>query len=215
MNSKLAAMIRLDLTGLRPALGSMAILMTIALVMGIGFKQPAVGLPMLGVGFAIVPLQLFNADEAYGLRRLYGALPLRRRDVINSRYLLNVSFLLIAVVLVYAMVLASGQAGEPGMLLAPIWMGISLSIFPAVQVPMAIKFGPTKAMWTIVVPVALLMVIGYVIMSSPGAQAALAPALTWAIANPAGITGIGALLAIIGLVASWLITQRIYAAQDH
>ena len=215
MNSKLAAMMRLDLAGLRPAVGSLAILMTIAVVMGIGFKQPAIGLPMLGVGFAVLPLQLFTADEAYGLRRLYGALPLRRNDVINSRYLLNVIFLVISIVLVYAMVLASGQADEPGMLLAPIWMGIVLVLFPAMQVPMAVKFGSRKAMWAIVVPYAILMAIGYLAMSQPRAKDALLDALAWASTHPVGITAIGVAVAIALLATSWVISQRIYAAQDH
>ena len=53
----------------------------------------------------------------------------------------------------------------------PIWMGIVLVLFPAMQVPMAVKFGSRKAMWAIVVPYAILMAIGYLAMSQPRAKA--------------------------------------------
>lgn len=218
MNSKtsgLMSMLRLDLIGLRPMATSMAILMGIAVVMGVGFDQPAIGAPMIGVGFAILPMNAFTADQMYKMNALYGSLPMRRRDVVNARYLLIWIMLSVAVVLLYAMIAVSGAGSEPGMWLMPIWMGIALSLLPSVQIPVGIKFGPQTGTWAVMIPFVVIMAGAFVISQVDGVVARLGQVLAWVNAHPAQVTATGALVAVVVMAASWVASQRIYAAQDH
>lgn len=215
MTSKLLAMIKLDLLSMRTLTRSLVGLIVVALLVGTVFRSPEVGMPILGVGLMMMPIQLFTADEMYRLRQLYGELPLRRSDVINSRYLLAVAAVVLMVLAGYLMMGVTGFTDDPLMPLTPLWIGISLSLFPTFQIPLLVKYGPTKAVVTGFIVLLVAVSPATVIFTEDEPSVLLLQFLQTLTHHAVTVTAIAAAVAATAMTVSWRITQRIYAKQDH
>ena len=140
---------------------------------------------------------------------LYDTLPLRRRTVMISHYLVSLAYLVAAeIVAVLALLLGEFlglRAGGDWWAAASAAVGIVLVIF-AVMVPVLVRFTDARAVAVLVVVAVVAGVGGYLLAQL------MSPLPGWVLA------GWPWLLLIAGLVAwalSLLVTIRFYQRQDH
>ncbi len=151
----------------------------------------------------------FGLDGTEDADLLYDTLPLRRRTVMISHYLVSLAYLVAAeIVAVLALLLGEFlglRAGGDWWAAASAAVGIVLVIF-AVMVPVLVRFTDARAVAVLVVVAVVAGVGGYLLAQL------MSPLPGWVLA------GWPWLLLIAGLVAwalSLLVTIRFYQRQDH
>ena len=151
----------------------------------------------------------FGLDGLEDVDLLYDTLPLRRRTVMISHYLVSLAYLLAAeIVLVPVLLLGEFlglRAGGDWWAAASAAVGIVLVIF-AVMVPVLVRFTDARAVAVLVVVAVVAGVGGYLLAQL------VSPLPGWVLA------GWPWLLLVAGLVAwavSLLVAIRVYQRQDH
>ena len=211
--SDLIPMLKLD------ALTLVAQRRSVLLAVGMGVLLALWGGPILAVGLLgmlgyMTALNLFHADEAYRLKQLYGSLPVRRRTVMASHYVVAVALVTSAValgLLVEPLRALLGGEPTPGILESAGVLATALVGAVALVVPLVIRFGARTVSYVTLVAVAATSaaVIAVrdadIVRTSLAAVAALPAWRAW-LALPT--------LAIL-LYSSSRLSTRLYARQDH
>ena len=162
----------------------------------------------------MIGLSLFGTAETNKLTMLYGSLPVRRRTVMVSHYLVAAGMTTLAIVIgmLFAGVasVVRGESAE-GLLMSGVAVVGALFVVLSFMIPLQVRFG---AMTGSFVALAVTMVISGIVGFGLG-QEALAGLL--ASLNAAGPWLVAGLVAVglVGLAVSVLVSIRIYERQDH
>lgn len=214
--SDLAPMVRLDLLTLIAS--RRMLLVYVMLVCFFSFMGGwSFALPMIGVAGVVTCLNLFSIAEANNLRRLYGALPVRRRTVMTSHYLVTAGLTVVAIgVGLLVTAIAALMRGE-----SLVELGVSgaatlgaLLLVLAFLVLAYVKWGTTMGAWLGLILV--LVVSGGILLSGDVIGPLLVDALGPTLVGLGSAVGWLLLaLAVVAQVASWWVAVRIYERQDH
>lgn len=211
--SDLAPMLRLDLHSLVAQRRMFAIFIVMSAVFafagGVTFSMP-----LLAVVGMMIGLTLFGTAETNKLTTLYGSLPVRRRTVMVSHYLVTVGVTTLAVVIGLAFAaLAAVVRGEPieGLVLSGVALVGSLFVVLSLMIPLQVRWGAvTGSFVALAVTLAISGVVGFGLGQEALAElvASLGSGGSWAVL---GLLALG----LVGLVVSVLVCIRIYERQDH
>ncbi|HIV97723.1 MAG TPA: ABC-2 transporter permease [Candidatus Agathobaculum stercoravium] len=174
----------------------------------------------------MVPTTLFAADQAYGWNRLSLSMPILRRDVVGSKFvigaLVNVVLLSVSTVLTVVYVLA-GATGNPSAELMENLAGILACeaiafLMMGILMALSFKFGIEKGRYIIMACVWVPVLGVFLLERLPWFETALQAAGNWL--NAAGETQISLLLAAAlaaGLAVyavCYFISVRIYQKKE-
>ncbi len=174
----------------------------------------------------MVPTTLFAADQAYGWNRLSLSMPILRRDVVGSKFvigaLVNVVLLAVSTVLTVVYVLA-GATGNPSAELMENLAGILACeaiafLMMGILMALSFKFGIEKGRYIIMACVWVPVLGVFLLERLPWFETALQAAGNWL--NAAGETQISLLLAAAlaaGLAVyavCYFISVRIYQKKE-
>lgn len=164
---------------------------------------------------AIYSTTIFGTEEKDGLRRLYGMLALRVKDIVLGRYLhMLLSFL--AVLAVFAVIISIPQvrlvlrmesSGGPSSLLAFGAAFLAFAVIVSFQVPFFFKLGYTRARFIAMLPFGL-GVLPFFLTKLPGLQLEFGKMLSLAVGHPL----LSAWLALACGVLLLLISTRVSVA---
>ena len=170
----------------------------------------------------MTPTTLFAADQAYGWNRLSLSMPILRRDVVGSKFvmgaLVNVILLAVSTVLTVVYVLISATGDPAGALmenLAVIFACESVAfLMMGVLMALSFKFGIEKGRYIIMACVWVPVLGVFLLERLPGFETALQAVGNWL--NTAGEAQISLLLAaalavsLVVYVICYLISVKIY-----
>lgn len=170
----------------------------------------------------MVPTTLFAADQAYGWNRLSLSMPILRRDVVGSKFvmgaLVNVVLLAVSTVLTVVYVLISATGDPAGALmenLAGLFACESVAfLMMGVLMALSFKFGIEKGRYIIMACVWVPVLGVFLLERMPGFETALQAAGNWL--NTAGEAQISLLIAaalavsLVVYVICYLISVKIY-----
>ena len=216
--SNLPAMIRLDLTN--AASGNLAKiygLLTIMAVIFIPIDGPSLGITFIALAGYLAAINLVKLDESYSLANLYGTLPVTRRIVITSHYLVTGLMIAVSGALGAAIFLTvaatTGRSATLASDLSTIVVTIMcIAVLVMLQWPLVLKYGARR-----LASIVVLVVLGLVSLAAAVAPLVDLKGLVASVATLPGwvATSSSALLILCTIAVSYHLSQRIYAAQDH
>lgn len=170
----------------------------------------------------MVPTTLFAADQAYGWNRLSLSLPILRRDVVASKFLMglfiNLALVAVSAVLTVVYVLISATGDPAGALmenLAGLFACESVAfLMMGVLMALSFKFGIEKGRYIIMACVWVPVLGVFLLERLPGFETALQAVGNWL--NTAGEAQISLLIAaalavsLVVYVICYLISVKIY-----
>ena len=174
----------------------------------------------------MVPTTLFAADQAYGWNRLSLSMPILRRDVVGSKFvmgaLVNVILLAVSTVLTVVYVLISATGNPAGALmenLAGIFACEAVAfLMMGVLMALSFKFGIEKGRYIIMACVWVPVLGVFLLERLPGFETALQAVGNWL--NTAGEAQISLLIAaalavsLVVYVICYLISVRVYRKKE-
>lgn len=214
--SGLRAMLHIDLTTMRVQLWLAAFIAASFIIPAGLTRNPTMALSPIIVLTMISSTTVFTIDEKEGLNSFYDSLPISRRTVINARYLEMVAAILFLSAATTILLLASAQLSAWWTPLLIALLVFLTCLWFGIQAPIILKFGSQKA---ILVYFALFILLGFLpfVLSRhvrlPDKFLDDAPALLYRYSTAISASLLIAALVILG--ASWALSQRIYAKQDH
>lgn len=212
---ELAPMLRMDLANLagwRRAAAPVAA----ALVFITWTNGTEMSMVMLSMGMVILALNPFTTDDRYRMALLYGGLPVTRRSVIASHYLIAVGTLVGLLALTPALAWLSHEANglDFATELLGTWASLLLtSLVVSVLLPLTVRFG-LEAPAYMALGTLTLIALGTVLERGLGIPYDLTAPAAWLVANAV----LAAVLVVTAVAAAWwvsyLISARLYAVKD-
>ncbi len=209
----LRAMIALDLHTLRSLGWTAVFLLGFGLLLALTGAGPAAGASMIAVLCLTVGIQFFRQDDVARLNELYAGLPVARRTVIRSHYLVcSGAFVLGGAVLTLLALAVRGSEDAStalGACVVTAWL-------TGVYIPFVVWLGKRAFLVLFLVVGVVGATIGFALGAlSDGAAPGIVAAFTWVADHP-WVTAAGV---VTVLVVTWLVSYacsaRIYARQDH
>lgn len=216
------AMLYADWMNFRQSLRSILFVMVVFAIAAFVWSGPMFFIFTVVFLSIMVPTTLFSADQAYGWNRLSLSLPILRRDVVGSKFLMglliNLGLLVISTVLTVVYYRVSAAGGSPDALMeslagilaceavAVLMMGVLLAL--------SFKYGIEKARYIIMACVWVPVLGVFLLEKLPFFETALHAAGNWL--NRAGegqlVLLIAAALAVslVVYVICYLISVKIY-----
>lgn len=213
--SDLGPMLRLDLFALAGVRRNLLILLVMAALFPL-LGGPTFALPLLTLGAVMSANHLFQVDETYHLRTLYGTLPLRRSTVLASHYLVTVVLLAVFLSLGAAFLVVGGLVRDGavpaglGVLVGGV--GAAMLLVLSVQIPVIVRVGVQRAAW--VVLLAFTAVLGSTLLLPEATVLGAIARFGQATTAPALVAGV-ALAGAAALAVSYHVAVRMYERQDH
>ena len=216
------AMMYADWMNFRQSLRSILFVMVVFAIAAFVWSGPMFFIFTVVFLSIMVPTTLFSADQAYGWNRLSLSLPILRRDVVGSKFLMglliNLGLLVISTVLTVVYYRGSAAGGPPDALmesLAGILACEAVAVLMmGVLMVLSIKFGIDKARYIIMACVWVPVLGVFLLERLPGFETALQAVGNWL--NTAGEAQISLLLAaalavsLVVYVICYLISVKIY-----
>ena len=208
--SELQSMLRMDLAMLRHQGIAAALLLIVGFIAGLlGYTSFAV--PFMTTMMLLLPINIFTSDFRYPAGTLHSTLPLRRRTVINSHYLITLGMLGLLMVLVafmaYVRSMHDNNGAVPGSLIGM----AAIVTMVAVTLPVVVKFGQ-KATW--IVPLGYSLLIMGVFALAVAYPVQSEQLVEWLAQRLWTTVGIAWVVAAIAWVISYLLSQRFWARKD-
>lgn len=210
----LRAMLRLDADLLRAAWWMPVALVVFGLIMSASRPQePFVvsSLPFVVIASTMSLILPWNRDRHDGLDRLYGTLPMRRRDLVTARYLGTLLAQVGVVALLLLMAVVADALGRPGDLrsdvLGALGVGAGLVVFWAVTLPFLLRLGPAWAFLFGIAITAFLAVAGVygaLLVVGDGIELSATPT----------VMGVAWIVALVAYALSHSLAVRIREGQD-
>lgn len=183
------------------------------------YGGPQAALPLFMATGMILAANIISQDELYRLNGLYGTLPLSRRAVITSHYLVGIALQITCIILAVGAVTTAnywkGTEIQSEIVMTVVSMSLITAFF-TLQVPLQIKFGSQRAPLLFIGIIFLLAISGKIVWEAVQPDPTLLEtALSWIVDNRWMVV-----VAIIGILAvllsvSWAVTVRLYERQDH
>ena len=220
------AMMYADWMNFRQSLRSILFVMVVFAIAAFVWSGPMFFIFTVVFLSIMVPTTLFSADQAYGWNRLSLSLPILRRDVVGSKFLMglliNLGLLVISTVLTVVYYRVSAAGGPPDALmesLAGILACEAVAVLMmGVLMVLSIKFGIDKARYIIMACVWVPVLGVFLLERLPGFETALQAVGNWL--NTAGEAQISLLLAaalavsLVVYVICYLISVKIYQKKE-
>ncbi|WP_296136771.1 ABC-2 transporter permease [uncultured Tessaracoccus sp.] len=209
----LRAMIALDLHTLRSLGWTAVILIGFALVLALSGAGSAAGASMIAVLCLTVGIQFFRQDEVARLNELYAGLPVSRRTVIRSHYLVCASAFVLGGACLTLLALAVRGPEDAS---AALGTCVVTAWITGAYIPVVVWLGKRAFLVLFLVVGVVGATLGFALGAlSDDAAPRIVAAFTWLAEHPwetaAGVVTV--------LVVTWLVsyacTARIYARQDH
>jgi ABC-type transport system involved in multi-copper enzyme maturation permease subunit len=227
MRSAVAALVRKDLREIAAEPAA-------AFSVGLGlvfFPLMASSLTVAGLVFTAFlafsyGINLFSLEEKYRTERFFAALPVRRRDIVLSRYagmvLVMMAWLVLALVYNAALTLVAQLIGRPSRPLSWGYCALAMAgvlLYPSIAFPFYFRMGALKARMLSILFLLVPMVPGFVlglsqVVSLPGTLVTASAKWNWLVTVgglPAALV-LAATLALFGVSA--LVSARMYEARD-
>lgn len=171
---------------------------------------------MLYIGWYLIAVNAFTMDDNHRLPLLYGGLPVTRRTVVTSHYLIALAALAAAALLIVPAALISASRPEGGLFADEVGIGLGTllgtSAALAVMIPLIVRFGSRALGY---VALGIMAVFAFVALAvGPWIAAPAARLTAWAAANPVLATAVAVVLLVAAWLASYLASVRLYAAKD-
>lgn len=119
----------------------LAILLAFYVVLGLAMNEMAAFGSMVIVVCAMLPVTAMSYDERAGWDKYALSMPVTRRDIVLSKYVLGLIFCAIAVVVVAAFGVATHPEQIAGSLASALVMGATGLIFQSILFPLFFKYG--------------------------------------------------------------------------
>ena len=216
------AMLYADWMNFRQSIRSILFVLVVFALMAFLFSGPMFFIFTVVFLSIMTPTTLFAADQAYGWNRLSLSMPILRRDVVGSKFvmgaLVNVVLLAVSTVLTVVYVLISATGDPAGALmenLAGLFACESVAfLMMGVLMALSFKFGIEKGRYIIMACVWVPVLGVFLLERMPGFETALQAAGNWL--NTAGEAQISLLIAaalavsLVVYVICYLISVKIY-----
>lgn len=220
------AMLYADWMNFRQSIRSILFVLVVFALSAFAFSGPMFFNFTVVVLSIMVPTTLFAADQAYGWNRLSLSMPILRRDVVGSKFvmgaLVNVILLAVSTVLTVVYVLISATGDPAGALmenLAGIFACESVAfLMMGVLMALSFKFGIEKGRYIIMACVWVPVLGVFLLERLPGFETALQAVGNWL--NTAGEAQISLLIAaalavsLVVYVICYLISVKIYQKKE-
>lgn len=212
--NNISKLVQLDKALLKPYYKYFFVIFITPVLMAFSYKDIILSIVFATIMIAMTSSYTFSVAEKNDLNRLYGLLPVSKKDIVAARYIFTALLGLVAILLsvifnsaVLAMIKVPFQTDE---VIIGIGVGILLySLFTAIQLPGFFKFGALKGKLFSFVPLIGLFLMGFIAKSLNLLSGSKASSL--AILNsPFGILMIAIILAVVLYGISIGISQRIY-----
>lgn len=216
--SNIMNLLRLDKSMLKPYYRYLLIVFFGPAVMIFSYRAVIPGIIFSAVMVAMICSYTFSVAEKNDLNRLYGLLPVDRKDIVTGRYLFTallgvaaiaVSLLLNAVILTFLKAQFTFDEMQVGIASAI----ILYFVLTAVQLPGFFKFGAIKGKFFSFLPLIGLFFIGFIIdaIKADDASSGLVKAIRY---SPHGLLAFAVLLAVLLYAISIGISQKIYCKME-
>ena len=216
------AMLYADWMNFRQSIRSILFVLVVFALMAFLFSGPMFFIFTVVFLSIMVPTTLFAADQAYGWNRLSLSMPILRRDVVGSKFvmgaLVNVILLAVSTVLTVVYVLISATGNPAGALmenLAGIFACEAVAfLMMGVLMALSFKFGIEKGRYIIMACVWVPVLGVFLLEQMPWFETALHAAGNWL--NTAGEAQLALLIAaalaasLVVYVICYLISVKIY-----
>lgn len=210
-------MLRLDLRSLFATSKSWLLFLGVVLIVPL-FAGAEMAVAMAAAGGLLTSMTLFALDETHRLKQLYGGLPVQRRTVIVSHYI--VGALLILGFIGFGLLVGLGASvvrqqplGDMG--LAAAGTVGALFLVAAFTLPLYVRFGGRTAP-VVVLSGMMLIIGGGILLRDVAKWQPIVPQIAEALSG-AGAWLVVALplVGLASLAASCLVSIAIYRRQDH
>lgn len=216
--SNIFKLIQLDKALLKPYYKYFLVIIIAPIVSTFSFRNIISCIVFAMTIMAMTSNYTFSVAEKNDLNRLYGLLPVSKKEIVTGRYLFTVLLGLVAILIsvifnsiVLTMIKVPFQTDE---VIIGIGVGILLySLFTAIQLPGFFKFGALKGKLFSFIPLIGLFLMGFIAKSLNLLSGSKASSLS-IINNPFGILMIAILLATALYGISIGISQRIYERME-
>jgi hypothetical protein len=211
-------LIKLDKSLVKPYYKYYLIVLIIPLVTTFSYKNITSGIVFAMVMTAMTSNYTFSVTEKNDLNRLYGLLPVSKKDIVTGRYLFTALSGLLSLIIITLLNVIVLTISKIGFTIDEILFGIDFGIityflFTAVQLPGYFKFGAIKGRAFNFIPLLGLMVSGLIADKMKSAKAFSSSGLAF-LNNTAGMLAIALLLAVVLYGISIGITQKIYDSME-
>lgn len=212
--SNISKLIQLDKALLKPYLKYFLIIIFCTVPMMLGYKEIMSSMVFATIMISVTSSYTFSVAEKNDLNRLYGLLPVSKKDIVTGRYvftaLMGLFGILVSVILNLIILTIVEVPFTLDEVILSIGVGMLLYFpFTAIQLPGFFKFGAIKGKAFSFIPLFGLFFMSSIVKSlSPNSTSnAKLPEL---LNNPLGMLMIAILLSVVLYGISIGITQRIY-----
>jgi len=200
-----------DLLTLRRYIKLIALAIAVFAVMTWYLDNAAVVSAMIAVQFAVLPVTSFAYDQQAKWELFAQTLPVSRREIVASKYVLSIAFIALGTIIGVGLALVVGllkgePAGPRDLALAGGFIMAASMFFLSVMIPLIYKFGVEKSRFM------LLAVAGIAALIAALVKLPLLDRL--AEANPGSILAAALVGAAAAMAASFFISRAIYESRD-
>lgn len=217
MNNTLK-LIQLDKSLIKPYNKYFLIILIAPLVAIYSFKDIAAGVSFFMIMASMTCSYTFSVAEKNDLNRLYGLLPVTKKDIVLGRYvftgLMGIIAIVVDILLNVAVMAISGGEFTTGQILTGTGTGLFIYfLFTSVQLPGYFKLGAIKGRFFTFVPLIGLFALGWI---SKGLASIIGKNdYSLAILNsPSGMLACSILLCIVMYGISIGITNKLYGSME-
>lgn len=212
--SNISKLVKLDLALLKPYYKYFLVIIIAPVLMALGYKDIIPSIVFATIMITMTSNYTFSVVEKNDLNRLYGLLPVSKKDIVAGRYFFTAQMGLVAILIsavlnsiVLVILKVPFKIDE---VIIGIGVGIILySLFTAIQLPGFFKYGALKGKLFSFIPLIGLFLMGFIVQSID--STILSKASSLAILNsPFGMLMISILSAVVIYSISIGVSQRIY-----
>ena len=200
-----------DLLTLRRYIKLIALAIAVFAVMTWYLDNAAVVSAMIAVQFAVLPVTSFAYDQQAKWELFAQTLPVSRREIVASKYVLSIAFIALGTIIGVGLALVVGllkgePAGPRDLALAGGFIMAASMFFLSVMIPLIYKFGVEKSrfmIWAVAGAAALIAVLMKL------------PVPDWLVkASPGAILGAALIGAMAAMAVSFFASKAIYESRD-
>ncbi len=207
-------LIKLDKAIMKPYYKYFLVIIIAPILVMLSYKNIVYGIIFAMTMAAMTSSYTFSVTEKNDLNRLYGLLPVNKKEIVSGRYIFTTLLGLVLLVISLALMLVIFVFFKIPFTIDEVITGISsgiliYSFFTAIQLPGYFKLGAIKGRAFNFLPFIGIFLIGS-IADSIGLSSYTNTSLPAILNNPFGMLAMAILLAVVLYCISIGITQRIY-----
>lgn len=207
-------MIKLDISLIKPYSKSLLIVFLVPLIVIIGTQDIISGLIFCMSIMAMTSSYTFSIAEKNDLNRLYGLLPVTKKDIVTGRYMFSALTGIVAVLSGLVMNVATLTSTKKSFsyqdMVIAVSVGLTLfTLFTAIQLPGFFKFGAIKGRFITFIPFLGMFLVGVIAKGVNPENLQKLPDIA-VLNNVSAFFAVSILLDIVIYGISMGITQKLY-----